>query len=73
MKDKLTTTLLALFLGTLGIHRFYLGQVLYGICYVILAATGISTIIAFIDFIMFLIMDKKEFDKKYNSNGGLWS
>jgi len=66
MKNKLTTALLALFLGTIGIHRFYLGQVLYGICYVILAATGISTIIAFIDFIIFLIMDEKEFNHKYN-------
>lgn len=67
MRVKLTTTLLALFLGTLGIHRFYLGQVLYGIIYVLLAATGISTILALIDFVMFLIMDEKDFNYKYNS------
>ena len=67
MRVKLTTTLLALFLGTLGIHRFYLGQVLYGIIYVLLAATGISTILALIDFVMFLIMDEKYFNYKYNS------
>ena len=67
MRRKLTTTLLALFVGTLGIHRFYLGQVLYGVIYMILAATGVSTILALIDFVMFLIMDEKDFDYKYNS------
>ena len=31
MKSKLTTILLCLFLGSLGIHRFYLGYTLIGV------------------------------------------
>ena len=31
MKSKLTAILLCLFLGSLGIHRFYLGYTLIGI------------------------------------------
>jgi TM2 domain-containing membrane protein YozV len=31
MKDKKTAAILALFLGGLGIHRFYLGQTVKGI------------------------------------------
>ena len=31
MKSKLTTILLCFFLGSLGIHRFYLGYTLIGV------------------------------------------
>ena len=31
MKSRLTTILLCLFLGSLGIHRFYLGSTLIGV------------------------------------------
>ncbi|MFA8299316.1 MAG: TM2 domain-containing protein [Hyphomicrobiales bacterium] len=67
MKNKLATALLAFFLGTFGVHRFYLGQTKYGFIYLIFFWTGIISIIAFIDFILFLTMSDEEFDVKYNS------
>ena len=49
MKDKNVTALLALFGGSLGIHRFYLGQVGYGIFYAMFF--WISWLIGLIDFL----------------------
>jgi len=66
MKDKNIAAVLAFFLGFLGVHRFYLGQVGLGIFYLIFAITGISAILAFFDFIAFLVMDRRVFDVKYN-------
>ncbi|MEM6318341.1 MAG: NINE protein [Bacteroidota bacterium] len=68
MKDKTLTGLLALFLGTLGVHRFYLGQTKLGVLYLILLFTGISAILGLIDAVLFLTMDQEKFDDKYNNN-----
>lgn len=66
MKNKTTTTILAFFLGGLGIHRFYLGQNLKGILCLLFCWTFIPAIIAFIDFIIFLTMSDDAFNQKYN-------
>jgi TM2 domain-containing membrane protein YozV len=53
-KSALTATLLSFFLGSLGIHRFYLGtKTLTGIGY-ILTCGGLG-IVSFIDFVVLLI------------------
>lgn len=66
MKDKNIAGLLALIFGWLGIHRFYLGQPGVGIAYLIFCWTPIVWLIAFIDAILFFVMDKDVFDFKYN-------
>lgn len=66
MRDKKIAAVFAFFLGALGIHRFYLGQVGYGIFYAILALTGISVILGIIDALVFLGMSDDEFDSRYN-------
>ncbi|AWM15324.1 hypothetical protein DI487_10115 [Flavobacterium sediminis] len=66
MKSKLTTVLLAFFLGGVGIHRFYLGQTFVGILYLLFCWTFIPTIIALFDFIAFLFMSEERFNFKYN-------
>ncbi len=66
MRDKKIAAVFAFFLGALGIHRFYLGQVGYGIFYAILALTGISVILGIIDALVFLGMSDDEFDGRYN-------
>ncbi|MCD8303771.1 MAG: NINE protein [Prevotellaceae bacterium] len=66
-KSKVAAALFAFFLGGLGVHKFYLGQIGKGIIYLIFCWTGIPTIIAFIEFILYLCMSDEEFDYKYNS------
>jgi TM2 domain-containing membrane protein YozV len=66
MKNKTTAALLAFFLGGIGIHRFYLGQMGLGILHLLFCWTFIPVVISFIDFIIFLIMDEDKFNNKYN-------
>jgi len=70
MKSKSTTVLLAFFLGGLGIHRFYLGQNILGILYLLFCWTFIPSIIALIDFFMFLFMSENRFNYRYNLKTG---
>ena len=48
-KDVAIGVLLALFLGTFGAHKFYLGQFVLGIIYFIFCWTFIPTIVSFIE------------------------
>ncbi|MEM9887185.1 MAG: NINE protein [Bacteroidota bacterium] len=65
-KDKNVAAVLAFFLGTFGVHRFYLGQIWLGILHCVFMATTIPTIIGFIDAMVLLSMDEDKFDAKYN-------
>lgn len=67
MKNKTTAAILAFFLGGIGVHRFYLGQGGLGILYLLFCWTFIPMIISFVDFIIFLTMDEKTFNDKYNN------
>lgn len=66
MKSKTTAILLAFFLGAFGAHQFYLGRKGLGILYIVFFWTLIPSLLAFIDFIMLIVMRDDEFDKKYN-------
>ncbi|MEZ7506720.1 tellurite resistance TerB C-terminal domain-containing protein [Flavobacterium sp. Arc2] len=66
MKSKNTASFLALFLGGIGIHRFYLGQTAKGIFSLIFFWTYIPLFISIIDFIIFLTMSEEKFNLKYN-------
>ena len=48
-KNPTTAVLLSLFLGGLGIHKFYLGQTAWGILYLLFAWTYIPAIIGFLE------------------------
>ncbi|MFK7107041.1 TM2 domain-containing protein [Flavobacterium oreochromis] len=67
MKSKITAILLTLFLGGIGIHKFYLGQSFKGIIYLIFCWTFIPSILAFVDFVVLLFMSQNTFDIKYNN------
>ena len=67
MKDKNVAGILALFLGWLGVHRFYLGQIGRGIVYLIFSWFPLIWLIALIDAIVLLTMDQQRFDDKYNT------
>jgi len=66
MRDKNTAALLAFFLGGLGAHKFYLGQTGSGIIYFLFAWTTIPYFVSIIEFIMLALMDKDEFDRRFN-------
>lgn len=70
MKNKTTAAILAFLLGGIGVHRFYLGQGGLGILYLLFCWTFIPLVISFVDFIIFLTMDEKAFNDKYN-NGNI--
>lgn len=53
-KSRLVTLLLCLFLGILGIHRFYVGKIGTGILMIFLMFTGIGEIWLIIDFFIIL-------------------
>jgi TM2 domain-containing membrane protein YozV len=48
-KDRTTAVLLTLFLGGVGAHRFYLGQVGLGIVYLLFCWTFVPSIIALME------------------------
>lgn len=66
MKDKNVAAILALFLGGIGIHKFYLGRSGWGILYLLFAWTMIPAFAALIEFIVLATMDTDEFNRRYN-------
>ena len=68
MKSKTTAAILAIFLGGIGVHRFYLNQTGLGLLYLLFCWTFIPLIVSLIDFIWLLTMDENRFNHKFNSN-----
>jgi TM2 domain-containing membrane protein YozV len=66
VKNKVVAGLLAILLGGLGIHKFYLGKLGQGILYLLFSWTGIPSIIGFIEGIIYLVKSDEEFNRKYN-------
>nr|WP_044746678.1 MULTISPECIES: TM2 domain-containing protein [unclassified Anoxybacillus] len=66
VKNKVVAGLLAILLGGLGIHKFYLGKLGQGILYLLFSWTGIPSIIGFIEGIVYLVKSDEEFNRKYN-------
>lgn len=65
-KSRMTVAILAIFLGGLGAHQFYLGKTGLGILYLIFCWTWIPAIIGLIEGIMYLCMSDYEFNRKYD-------
>jgi len=68
MKNKVAAGVLAILLGGLGIHKFYLGKLGQGILYLIFSWTGIPSIIGLIEGILYLVQTDEEFNAKYNQS-----
>ena len=66
MRNKITAGLLALFLGSIGIHKFYLGKPVQGVVYMLLSWTGVPTLISIVEGIVYLVSDELEFNLDYN-------
>jgi TM2 domain-containing membrane protein YozV len=64
-KSKLVASLIAIFLGGLGIHKFYLGDNTQGVIYLILCWTFIPAIIGLIEGILWLTQSNDAWLAKY--------
>lgn len=63
--NKTTAALLALFLGGIGAHKFYLGRTGMGLLYLAFCWTLIPAFISLVEGIQFLSMSESEFALKY--------
>lgn len=70
VKSKIVAGILALLLGGIGVHKFYLGQTTKGIVYLLLCWTYIPGILAFIEGIMILCSNDENFQIKYKCRIG---
>lgn len=60
-KSHIVAGILALFLGGLGIHKFYMGKIGLGILYLLFCWTFIPGIIGFIEGIIYLFDSDEKF------------
>ena len=60
-KDKTAAALLAILLGGIGAHKFYLGKVGQGLLYLLLCWTFLPAIAGFIEGIIYLTMSQEKF------------
>lgn len=65
-RTRLVAALFAILLGGLGLHKFYLGQVGWGVVYLIFCWTFIPAIVGLIEGISLLVMSDQAFAVAYN-------
>jgi TM2 domain-containing membrane protein YozV len=81
-KDRVVAGLLGILLGSLGIHKFYLGYqkeglimllvAIFGSCITFGVAAGVMAIIGLIEGIMYLTKSQQEFEQTYVYNRKGW-
>ena len=72
-KSKITAGVLALLLGHIGIHKFYLGSWGWGIIYLLFVMTFIPMILALIEAIRYFTMSEDDFNIKVSELNGPFS
>lgn len=63
--NRVAAALLALFLGGIGAHKFYLGRPIQGLIYIIFVWTGIPALIGLIEGLIYLYQSDAEFHRQY--------
>ena len=58
-------TILTLPIPVAGVHKFYLGQPLWGIIYLLLWQTPIPRIACAIDAVLYLLQDGEDFSRRF--------
>ena len=66
-KDKTIAGILAILLGWLGVHHFYLGNIGMGILYIVLSCVGVGGILGIIDRIIYLTKPDDQFQRNYTN------
>ena len=72
IQRKLIQSALAIFLGSLGAHKFYQGKTLQGVIYLLLFWTTLPTWISFIEGIRYLFMPVEDFYEQYIKDDKNW-
>jgi TM2 domain-containing membrane protein YozV len=67
LKSQSVATLLAAFLGGLGIHRFYLDRPVSGVLYLLFCWTGVPNLISFVETLIFAFTGQQTWAAKYNN------
>lgn len=67
-KSRVTAGILGILLGGIGIHKFYLGQTVPGLVYLLFCWTFIPGIIGLIEGIIYLTQDDATFAAKNKVN-----
>ena len=64
-RSRIVAALLGIFLGGLGVHKFYLGKIAQRIIYLIFFWTLIPALVGFIEGIWYLTMSDGDFQQRY--------
>jgi TM2 domain-containing membrane protein YozV len=64
-KSRIVYGILAILLGGLGIHKFYMGNVAHGVFYILLSCVGVGGVLGLVSGILALIKTDEEFHQKY--------
>lgn len=64
-RSRVLAALLAICLGGIGIHKFYLGKIFWGILYLLLCWTFVPAVIGIIEGIILITMSDETFVMKY--------
>lgn len=64
-KNRRLAAVLAIILGSFGVHKFYMGNVKKGILYLLFFWTFIPTVLGVYSGIRYLLMDDEKFQEKY--------
>lgn len=64
-KNRLAAALLAIILGGIGAHKFYLGRVWQGILYLLFCWTFIPVVVGIIEGLVYLASSDQAFAAKY--------
>ena len=70
IRERWIAVLLAFFLGWFGAHKFYLGQPLWGVAYLLFSETGIPALMGFFEGLYYIFIGYDEFHAKYNQSRG---
>lgn len=69
--NKVALLLITFFLGGLGAHKFYLKKYGQGILYLLFCWTGITGLIAFVEFIIYCVKSEAELQRIYPETSGV--
>jgi TM2 domain-containing membrane protein YozV len=64
-RNKMIAALLAIILGTIGAHKFYLGRIGWGVIYLLFCWSFVPTVLGIIEGVVYLGMTDQDFQAKY--------